>query len=384
MSSDKVILIAPAFPYRGGIAATSDRLAQEYVDRGVEVEVWTFKMMYPKFLFPGKTQYQEEGTEAPKGIKILRKISSVNPFNWFKVGKELKKSGATKAIIRFWLPFFGPCFGNIARIGKKGGVKIICLADNVVPHEKRKGDKFLSKYFFKRVDAFLVMAEKGIDQLKETFEYKSPIIYSPHPLFDVYGDPMNKEEACKKLNIPSEYDYILSFGLIRKYKGVDLLLEAFAKVKDQMPNRKIIIAGESYDDWNEYQMIIDKHNMNDRIVRIDQFIANDDVKYFFSAGDYLALTYRHATQSGVTQIAYTMNLPMLVTNVGDLMNMVPDGKVGLVCENDIESISEALIKMNNTESLQAFAENIELEKKRFEWGTLCDNLDKLSDSVTSA
>ena len=384
MSSEKIILISPAFPYRGGIAATSDRLAQEYLKRGADVEVWTFKMMYPKFLFPGKTQYQEEGTPGPEGIKIIRKISSVNPFNWFKVGRDLKQSGASKAIIRFWLPFFGPCFGNIARIGKKGGVKIICLADNVVPHEARKGDKFLSKYFFKRVDAFLVMAEKGIAQLKETFNYRKPIIYSPHPLFDVYGDPMSKEKGCKHLNISPEFDYILSFGLIRKYKGVDLLLEAFASVKDQLPNQKIILAGEAYDDWSDYQAIIDKHKLNERIIRFDKFIANDDVKYFFSAGDYLALTYRHATQSGVTQIAYTMNLPMLVTNVGDLMNMVPNGKVGLVCENDIKSIANALIDMSNKANLSSFVTGIEEEKKRFEWGRLCDNLDKLSDSVTSA
>jgi D-inositol-3-phosphate glycosyltransferase len=373
----KIILISSAFPYRGGIAATTDRLAKEYIDRGDQVEIWTYKLLYPKVIFPGKSQYLEEGHEAPEGIIIHRKISSLNPFNWFKIGRQIKKHKADKVIIRYWLPFLAPCLGTIAKIGKTKTNKILCLVDNVIPHEKRFGDRLLSSYFFKKMDGLIVMAEKGKTQLEEIFKIKKEIRYSPHPLFDIYGDKTSKEIACAHLQIPVEHSYILSFGLVRKYKGVDLLIEAFNKIKNDFPNHKLLIAGESYDNWQDYQNIIDKHQLNDRIVRVNEFIANEAVKYFFSAADYLALTYRTATQSGVTQIAYSMEIPMLVTNVGDLSNMVKHDVVGQVCENDIDSIASALRQMNDHKKLSSYSLGVAKEKKRFEWGVLCDNLDAL-------
>lgn len=376
-SQKKLIIISTAFPYRGGIAATSDRLAQEYVKRGDLVEIWTYKMLYPKFIFPGKSQYLEAGHEAPAGITIHRKISSLNPFNWFKVGRQLKKSQADQIVIRYWLPFLAPCLGTIAKIAKTKSNKILCLVDNVIPHEKRFADTFLSRYFFKKMDGFIVMAENGKTQLQEIFNIKKKITYSPHPLFDIYGDKLAKIDACKKLNLSAEYNYILSFGLVRKYKGVDLLIQAFATIKDDFPKHKLLIAGESYDNWDDYQSIIDRLELNDQIVRVDSFIANEEVKYFFSIADFLALTYRTATQSGVTQIAYSMELPMLVTNVGDLPNMVTDDLVGKVCANDIESIASALRVMCIKENLDRFEQGVREEKKRFEWGVLCDNLDAL-------
>ncbi|MFT4601023.1 MAG: glycosyltransferase involved in cell wall biosynthesis, partial [Arenicella sp.] len=376
-SAEKIIIIAPAFPYRGGIAATSDRLAQEYVKRGAEVEVWTFKLMYPKIIFPGKSQYLEEGTKAPQGIIIHRKISSINPFNWIKVGRQLKKSGAQKTIIRYWLPFMAPALGTIAKFGKSKTNKVVCLADNVIPHEKRMGDKMLSKYFLKKMDGFIVMAEEGIGQLKDVFNISKPINYSPHPLFDIYGERLSKKEACEKLKLDAAMNYILSFGLVRKYKGVDLLIEAFETIKDQIPNHQLIIAGESYDNWDDYQSIIDKYDLNSRIIRKNLFIPNEEVKYYFSAADFLALTYRTATQSGVTQIAYSMELPMLVTDVGDLSNMVKHDLVGQVCENSIEEIAKSLLAICQESNITKYSHNIKDEKKRFEWSKLCDSLDSL-------
>lgn len=377
MADIKTIIIAPAFPYRGGIAATSDRLAQEYLSRGHDVEVWTFKLMYPKIIFPGKTQYLKEGTTPPAGLTIRRKISSINPFNWIKTGRQLKKSGANQIIIRYWLPFMAPALGTIAKIGKTKSNHISCLVDNVIPHEKRIGDEFLSNYFFKQMDGFVVMAKEGVEQLKNTFKVKKPIQYSPHPLFDTYGEKVTKSEACTHLNLDTNKNYLLSFGLIRKYKGVDLLIEAFAQIKDEIPDYDLIIAGESYDDWQDYQSIIDQHNIGNRIIRKDEFIANEEVKYYFSAANFLALTYRTATQSGVTQIAYSMELPMLVTNVGDLANMVKHEVVGLVCENSVEAIASHLKQMCNDEKLAQYTANISTEKKQFEWSKLCDAIDQL-------
>ena len=222
------------------------------------------------------------------------------------------------------------------------------------------------------------MAKKGIIDLKERFDITQNIRYSPHPLFDIYGEQVEKIKACQKLGLDPSVNYILSFGLIRKYKGLDMLLKAFANFSDKQPNHKLIIAGECYDDWNEYQTLIDQLELKDKIKRFDLFIPDNQVKYFFSAADFLALTYRTATQSGVTQIAYTMDLPILVTNVGDLAEMVPNDKVGKVTSTEIKEITQGLLEMSNPLNLDHYVQGIQEEKKRFEWSALCENLDLLA------
>ncbi|NOQ75977.1 MAG: glycosyltransferase [Crocinitomix sp.] len=376
---EKIIIISPAFPYRGGIAATTDRLAKEYSQRGETVEIWTYKMLYPKIIFPGKSQYLDlEKHNAPEGITIHRKISSVNPFNWIKVGRQLKKANAKKVIIRYWLPFLGPCLGSIIRFAKNGKTIFVGLIDNVSPHESRFGDKMLSKYFYKKLDGFLVMSKKGIHELQAKFKIQNKITYSPHPLFDIYGDPMDKAKAYEKLNLDPNLNYILSFGLIRKYKGVDLLIRAFHDFSEQHPNHRLLIVGECYGDWATYQSLIDELDLNDKVIRFDSFIPDAEVKYYFSAADFLALTYRTATQSGVTQIAYSMELPILVTNVGDLATMVTDGKVGRVVEaGNNQAIVDAMKEMSVSAQIAHYKAGIAEEKKRFEWSVLCDNLDQL-------
>lgn len=377
-TSPKIILISTAFPYRGGIAATTDRLAQEYIKRGADVQIWTYKMLYPKLIFPGKSQYHDlENHTAPKGVIIHRKINAINPFNWIKVGRQLKKARATKVIIRYWLPFLAPCLGTIVKFAKNNSTKFVGLIDNVSPHESRIGDKALSNYFYKKLDGFLVMAQGGVNELKESFKVEKPIIYSPHPLFDTYGAALTKSVAANNLNLDPTLNYILSFGLIRKYKGLDLLLKAFKPFSASNPTYRLIIAGECYDKWEEYQEIIDTLDLTDKIVRFDNFIPDEAVKNYFSIADFLALTYKSATQSGVTQIAYSMELPILVTNVGDLANMVPHDTVGRVSEVNIPAITENLFKMADKTSLARYKTGIREEKSRFEWAVLYDNLNSL-------
>lgn len=376
--SNKIIIIAPAFPYRGGIAATSDRLAKAYMDRGDEVEIWTYKLLYPKVLFPGKSQFLDLTKHvAPEGVRIFRKISTINPFNWIRVGRQLKKAQPDKVIIRYWLPFLGPSLGTILRFGKRKSSNFVGLIDNVIPHEKRPGDDSLSKYFYKHLNGFLVMAKKGIINLKERFQILENIRYSPHPLFDIYGQQLSKNEAAQHLKLDPHKRYILSFGLIRKYKGLDWLIQAFAEFSKDHPEHHLLIAGECYDDWTIYQSLIDEKGIVDRIIHFDHFIPDQEVKYYFSVADFLALTYRTATQSGVTQIAYAMHLPILVTDVGDLAEMVPNDKVGLVVKPTIKEIENGLNILSDQENLNRFRAGIQEEKKRFEWDTLCDNLDAL-------
>lgn len=375
----KIIIISPAFPYRGGIAATTDRLAKEYTSRGETVEVWTYKVLYPKLIFPGKSQLLDlTKHKAPSNLTIHRKIVSFNPLNWYKVGKELKKENPSKIILRYWLPFLGPCLGTIARIAKKNKNTVaIGLIDNVKPHESRFGDKILSNLFYKQLDGFLVMSKKGVKELEHDFEITKPIVYTPHPIFDIYGTKLDKVEAIKHLGLSEDFKYILSFGLIRKYKGVDLLIKAFKQFNKTNPNYKLLVVGECYENWDTYQDLIKTLKLEHEIIRFDQFVPDNEVKYYFSAAEFLALTYRSATQSGVTQISYSMELPMLVTKVGDLATMVPHGKVGLVSGVSNEEIEMSLNEMANPQQLEKFREGIKEEKKRFQWSVLCDKLDQL-------
>ena len=220
MPSQKIIIIGSAFPLRGGgIATFNERLAKEFIDEGFDTTIYTFSYQYPSFLFPGSTQYSSE--PAPEGIPIKVKINSINPLNWISVGNELKKLKPDIIVVRYWLPFMGPCLGTILRRVKKNHhTKIVCIADNILPHEKRPGDKLFTEYFIKPVDAFITMSEKVLADLK-TFAHDKPTQLVPHPLYDNFGTKISKEEAREKLEIKAEDKVILFFGFIRKYKGLD-------------------------------------------------------------------------------------------------------------------------------------------------------------------
>ena len=234
----KVIIIGPAYPLRGGGMSTfNERLANAFIEAGHQVCIYTFSLQYPSFLFPGNSQYSTE--EAPKGLDIKVLINSINPLNWIRVGYRLRRERPDIIVVRFWLPFMGPCFGTILRMAKKNKhSRIICIADNVVPHEKRLGDKLFTRYFLKPVDAFITMSEKVLSDLK-SFGVDSPATYIPHPLYDNFGDKIPKDMARAKLGISNNLKILLFFGFIRKYKGLDILLDAMALLKNSNPNLKI-------------------------------------------------------------------------------------------------------------------------------------------------
>jgi len=361
----KIISIGPSYPYRGGLASFNDRLAQQFTGEGHNVEILTFSLQYPKFLFPGETQFTD-GPE-PANIKITRLLNSINPFNWVATGIKIKKERPDILLIRYWLPFMGPCFGTIARIAKTNKhTKVICIFDNVIPHEKRSGDKILTTYFTNSIDGAIAMSQTVLDDLK-TFRQNIPVKLSPHPLFDNYGLPVGRIEALAALELDSNNSYLLFFGFIRAYKGLDLLIEAFSDKRLRNRKLKLIIAGEFYEDDIPYRDHIKKENLESDIIFFDHFIKDDEVPLFFSVADLVVQPYKTATQSGVTQIAFYFEKPMLVTDVGGLREIVRDGKCGYVVKPKPEFITEAILDYFENNRKEGFTEGVKREKEKFSW-----------------
>lgn len=375
--SQKIIIIGPAYPLRGGgIATFNERLAKEFIDEGFDTTIYTFSYQYPSFLFPGKTQYSSE--PAPEGIPIKIKINSINPFNWIAVGNELKKLKPDMIVVRYWLPFMGPCLGTILRRVKKNHLtKIICIADNVLPHEKRPGDKIFTKYFIKPVDRFITMSQKVLADLI-VFAKNKPVKLVPHPLYDNFGGIIPKEEARQKLRISEEDKVILFFGFIRKYKGLDILLNAFKMVitesksdNHRIGNLKLLIAGEFYEDEKNYEALLNDPIIKDHLILHTNFIPNNEVKYYLCAADCVIQPYRSATQSGVTPLAYHFEKPMIVTNVGGLPSLVPDKKVGLIAQPNAESIAKKIEEYFELGE-EFFLPQLREEKKKYQWKVMVD------------
>ena len=375
----KILIVGPAWPYRGGIADFDERIAREYIKKGDEVEIFTFTLQYPSFLFPGKTQYSPD--PRPEDLDIKRKVNSINPFNWIKVGRELKKKNADLLIIKFWLPLMAPCFGTIARIVKGNGkTKVVSILDNIIPHEHRPGDKILSKYFVSSIDAFIAMSKSVYDDLKSLND-KKPCLLSPHPIYDNFGTAVSREEAIGSLGLDPSAKYMLFFGFIRDYKGLDILLKAIADERIKNSDVKLIVAGEFYNNSETYFELEKQLGLEGKIIWRTDFIADEQVKNYFCASDIIVQPYKTATQSGVTQIAYHFEKPMLVTNVGGLPEIVPNGKVGYSVEPNETVIADAINDFYSNDRYAEFVENIKEEKKKYSWDRMLENVGKAMEQV---
>jgi glycosyltransferase involved in cell wall biosynthesis len=362
-----IIIIGPAYPLRGGLATYNERLAKAFTDQGHITEIFTFSLQYPSFLFPGTSQYSEE--PAPQDLNIKVCINSINPFNWLKVGLEIKKLKPDLIVVRYWLPFMGPCLGTILRIVKwNKHTKIVCIADNIIPHEKRPGDNIFTKYFIKPIDAFITMSEKVLSDLDLFSTKNKKRLFIPHPLYDNFGDILSKKEAIEKLDLDPSFSYLLFFGFIRAYKGLDLLIQAMKLISN--PNVKLIIAGEFYGESQHYYQLIENLKLHDKIILKTNFITDSEVKYYFCASDLVVQPYKSATQSGVTPLAYHFEIPMVVTNVGGLTAMVPDGKVGLIAEPNPESIASKINDFFQNQNAEEFKNNLKIEKQKYSWSVM--------------
>lgn len=364
----KIIIVGTAYPYRGGLAAFNERLAREYMRRGDEVEIYTFTLQYPGFLFPGKTQYSDE--PAPEGLVIRRRVNSVNPFNWLSVGREIAHKRPDLLITKFWLPFMAPCLGTIERrVRRNGHTRVVSILDNVIPHEHRIGDRIFARYFVRSTDAFVAMSRSVLADLG-LFDTRKHRQFCPHPLYDHYGDPMSKQEALAALRLDPQYHYVLFFGFIRDYKGLDLLLDAMADERFNSLNVRLLVAGEFYGEPKPYMEQIERLGLGDRVVLHTDFIPDSQVNRYFCAADIVAQPYKSATQSGVTQIAYHFEKPMLVTDVGGLAEIVPHNKVGYVVEPESHQIAEALVRFFREGHEEPFTAAVAEEKKKYSWANM--------------
>jgi len=376
MGKRKVIIIGTAYPFRGGGMSTyNERLALAYQQRGDDVTIFTFSLQYPGFLFPGKTQYSTDAP--PAGLDIKVAVNSINPFNWLSVGSEIKNLKADLIIIRYWMPFMAPCLGTLARIIRRNKVsKVIAITDNIIPHESMPGSNLLSRYFVNSCDGFVTMSRAVLSDL-DKFDKVKPRVFSPHPLYDNFGASVSKNQAKKAIGLDEDINYILFFGFIREYKGLDLLIKAFADERFRQLPVNLLIAGEFYIDAKPYLELIEKLNLKEQIVLRTEFIENSDIVNYFCASDIIAQPYKDATQSGVTQIAYHFEKPMLTTNVGGLSEMVPDGMVGYVVNPVVNEISDALLRFFNENKEKEFSANAAIEKKRFSWELLLNRIDSI-------
>lgn len=370
-----IIIVGTSWPYRGGLASYNERLAREFQKEGHKVEIFTFTLQYPAFLFPGKTQFSDEN--APEDLKIQRTINSLNPFTWIKTGRHIRKKKADMVIFCYWMAFFAPCYGTIARFARRSDTKIIGLIHNMIPHEPTILDKVFPGFFVNKMDGFVCMAGSVKDDIRKFDSASKPVVVSPHPLYDHYGDLLTKIEASVRLSLNEQYAYVLFFGFIRHYKGLDLLLEAFADARLRQLKVKLIIAGEFYENPQPYRELIAKLNLENHIELRTNFIPDSDVKNYFSIADIVAQPYRSATQSGVSQIAYHFEKPMLVTDVGGLAEIVPHNKVGYVVDVSPKQITDALVDFFENKRAEEFIQNIRKEKIKYEWSKMTAAINNL-------
>ena len=371
----KIVILGPAHPFRGGIAAFTDRMALACVEAGYEVEVFTFTLQYPSFLFPGKTQYSD--AKAPTAFKITRAFSSINPISWIRLGLKIRKMRPDILIVKFWLPFMAPSLGTIARIVRGNHfTKVVANIDNIVPHEHQPGDRPLAQYFVNSVQGFLVMSRSVMEELV-TFSVYKPHRFTPHPIYDHYGAIIPKADALKLLGLDEKISYMMFFGFIRDYKGLDLLIRAAANNKLQNLNIKYIVAGEFYSDPKLILQLVDDLKVKDKFIFINEFIPDNEVYKYFCAADAVVQPYKSATQSGVTQIAYHFNKPMIITRVGGLQEFVPDGKVGYVVDPNGQAIADAIFRFYDEKKEEEFAANAAVEKLKFSWEVFIRELESV-------
>lgn len=363
----KIAVLSSFYPYRGGIAQFNACLLAA-LGRDNDVRAFNFKRQYPSLLFPGKTQYVTKEDEAlPVRSEAL--LDTILPHTWIKTARVIKRWGADLLVLRYWMSWFAPSLGWVER---HAGCKVIAILDNVVPHEKHFFDAPLTRWFLKGADGFITLCDAVAGELK-AFLPDARYEVHPHPLYSHFGEKLPREDAASALGIDPAKKTLLFFGLIREYKGLDILLEAFRELGDDY---QLIIAGEPYGSFSKYQEIIDSLESKDRVFLFPQYIRDSEVKKYFSAADLVVLPYRSATQSGISSISYHFEVPMLTTSVGGLREMIGDRGTGIVAQEvSPGEIRKEILRYFADPSIgKKCVDAIREEKKRLDWQNFADSL----------
>ncbi len=361
----RIAILGSAYPFRGGLAAYNELMAQKLLALGHEVRIFTFTVQYPKWLFPGKTQYRSE--PPPEGLSIQRTLHAFGPLSWWQTGRRMAAFAPELVLTKFWLPVMGVSLGSALRVLKQLRREVLRLAilDNVIPHEARPGDRIFTRYFIGSVEGAVAMSDSVADDWQR-LTYK-PVLRLFHPLYTHYGEKVPRAQACQVLGLDPRLRYLLFFGLIRPYKGLDLLLQAWQSEKLQRrPEVRLLIAGELYEPYAKYEPLLTHPAVRDRVIFREGFVPEEAVRYYFSAADVLVLPYLSATQSGITQIALHFEVPMIATRVGGLPEVVHEGQTGLLCAPDPIALAETLDRFLQLPP-HAFAEGLQAYKQSLSW-----------------
>lgn len=372
----KIAYLSTFYPYRGGIAQFNANLYRE-LEKEYSIKAFTFTRQYPDFLFPGKTQLVT-GEDKADIIPSIRCLDTINPFTWGKSARLIAKEKPDLLLMKYWMSFFGPSLGNVAGRLKRRGTKVITVLDNVIPHEKRFIDKPFTKYFLKRNTGFVAMTE-SVKQDLLSLRPNAPVILLPHPLYDHFGKALDMKEARKKLGVREDSKVLLFFGIIRDYKGLDLLIDAFGMLDKSYD---LIIAGESYGSFEKYQQQIDKNPNKENIKVFDRYIGDDEVPLFFSACDVTVLPYKSATQSGITSIAYHFEVPLIATDTGGLKETIKHGITGLIADKpEVSLIKQRIEEFYSGNTAADFRSEIRKLKEELSWKKFAKELIDFSKSL---
>lgn len=370
----KIVIVAAAYPFRGGIAHHTALLYRE-LSRKHSVEIATFTRQYPKFLFPGTTQH-EEGGELLR-VPTTQMIDSINPFTWIKTGLWIRQRNPDLIIFAYSMPFFAPSFGTIAAIGRRSGrTKILFLCHNIIPHEPIRGDTLLTRYAFSFADYFIVQSdqvERDLLKLVPNARYA----VSPHPIYEMFGPPRPQKESRTKLGL-SASKVILFFGYVRRYKGLGVLVDAMKHVKDRLPDIVLLVVGEFYEDEETFRNQVAAMGLQDSVKFVSHYVPQDQVADYFSAADVVVLPYLSATQSGIAQVGYNFDKPLIGTDVGGLGEVIRHGKTGYVVPpNDPKALADAIIEFYREDREEEFIRNVKVEKKKYSWANMAATIEKL-------
>jgi len=369
----KIVLVGPFPPFRGGISDLNAALA-DHLSKRHEIHAINFTTQYPKVLFPGKTQFKKG--DSAQEVDSIRCLSSINPFSWRKTAYKIIDIEPDLVLFRFWLPFFAPAFSGVAKkIRKYSDATIMAICDNIIPHEERLLDTRLTKRFFGFIDSFIVLSKKVENELL-SFIPEAKYKYSPHPIYSIFNNTLSKEQAKAELKLATK-KVLLFFGLIREYKGLDILINAMEKIKTELEDYTLLIVGECYENENKYTELIKKAGITDNVKCHYSFIPDNEVGKYFSAADVVVLPYKTASQSGIVQIAYHFDTPVIVSNVGGLPEIVDEGKTGYCVEPNSNAFAKAIKAFYENDNISEMNSNISEYKSQFSWDAMVKAIEKL-------
>lgn len=376
-----IVLIGTAYPLRGGIAHYVG-LLWKYLSRRHDVSIVTFSRQYPKILFPGKSQ--DESGDAGIPVDSVQWIDSINPFNWIRTGLRVRALKPDLIVFKFWMPFFAPSYGTIAAIARWGrATRTMFICDNVIPHERRPGDKLLTQFAFRFIDSYVVQS-RAVERDLRLWKKDPLLSYLPHPVYEIFGEETTRSEARARLrevdramDLAEDERVLLFFGYVRDYKGLDVILDAMPAILEKMPVR-LLVVGEFYNNEQQYRDQVARLGIGDAVIFHSDYVPNEEVGAYFSAADLLTLPYKSATQSGIIQIAYNFHRPVIATDVGGLGEVIVDGRTGaIVPPEQPAALAEAVLAFFEGDRFEQYRAAVIEEKKKYSWEHMAEGIEKL-------